>query len=134
VVRFDEKFIGPVFLKSLWRQVTLFMALIEDIILRHVPARTVTQLDGSPRHFSHLVSVFLDREFTLLWTGMVRYVMVIGASNCDVFCSLQMVYLRPYHRAINRSVSNHLLTTVSKGPPHGLALNRLQRTPGAFIV
>jgi hypothetical protein len=114
--------------------VTLFSAVMEDIVLRHVPVGTVTQLGGSPRHFSHLVSVFLDREFTLRWIGMVRCVMVIGTSNCVVFSSLRMAYLHPDHRAINRSVSSHLFTTVSKGPPHGLALNRLQRTPEAFIV
>jgi hypothetical protein len=44
-----------------------FLATMEGTALRHIPARTVFQLDDALYHFSHRVHAFMDREFPGHW-------------------------------------------------------------------
>jgi hypothetical protein len=47
----------------------IFLAMMENNALHHVPRGTVFQLDGSSSHFTYCVCAFLVREFPGCWIG-----------------------------------------------------------------
>jgi len=46
-----------------------FLTMVEKTALRHVPVRTVFQLNGASAHFYRHVGAFLNREFSDRWIG-----------------------------------------------------------------
>jgi hypothetical protein len=49
-----------------------FLALMENIVLLHVPVGTIFSLNGAPLLSSHCVHTFQDREFPDHWIGRGR--------------------------------------------------------------
>jgi hypothetical protein len=45
----------------------MFLAMTGNTALWHVPARTISQLDGAQPQFSRLVPAFLQRDFPGHW-------------------------------------------------------------------
>jgi hypothetical protein len=61
-VRFDEKQIYPSFSEEPAVTGDTFLAMMENIALRHVPVRTRIQSDGTLPHFSGRVRTFLANK------------------------------------------------------------------------
>jgi hypothetical protein len=60
----------------------IFLAILENILLRHVPVGAVFQLEGAPPHFFHCIRTFLDREFLDRWMGRQEPIVIISPLNC----------------------------------------------------